>query len=219
MARLDDIDPSLGVERPRVDVAATGPKTIETAARLADGISFSVGADIGRLTNAIRSRAGRLQGGRQGPGNAGVRLLRPGGANRRVRRQRAGGDTRAGCDSRAVLGLRGEADRGRSRRTSTIEYRNAVTVMEDIYHAERGGVTRTPGGEPGEIDFYPREAGADDLIDQFGIAGPAEYCAARLREIMALGVARIYIGTRAVGVDLAERNADRIGREVLPLLR
>ena len=89
--------------------------------------------------------------------------------------------------------------------------------MEDVYHAERGGVARTPGGAPGEIDFYPLEAGADDLIDQFGIAGPAEYCASAC-EIAALGIARIYIGTRAVGVDLAERNADRIGREVLPLL-
>ena len=50
------------------------------------------------------------------------------------------------------------------------------------------------------------------------LAGNAEYCAERLREIAALGIARIYIGTRAVGVDLAEQNADRIGREVLPLL-
>ena len=56
--------------------------------------------------------------------------------------------------------------------------------MEDIYHAERGGVSRTPGGEPGEIDFYPLEAGADDLIDQFAIAGTAKHCAARLREII-----------------------------------
>ena len=34
-----------------------------------------------------------------------------------------------------------------------------------------------------------------------------------------LGIRRVYVGTRAVGVDLAERNAARIGREVLPLLR
>ena len=30
---------------------------------------------------------------------------------------------------------------------------------------------------------------------------------------------RVYIGARAVGVDLDERNAERIGREVLPLVR
>ena len=58
-----------------------------------------------------------------------------------------------------------------------------------------------------------------ELIDRFAIAGPAEYCAERLRQIADLDIARIYIGTRAVGVDLAERNAERIGREVLPLVR
>ena len=40
--------------------------------------------------------------------------------DRRVRRQRAGGDPRARRDTRALLGLRGEADRGRRRRSSTI---------------------------------------------------------------------------------------------------
>jgi hypothetical protein len=91
--------------------------------------------------------------------------------------------------------------------------------MEAVYRDAHGGVARIAGGVPGEIDFYPREAGADELIDQFAIAGPADYCAARLQEIVDLGISRIYIGTRAVGVDLAERNAIRIGREVLPLVR
>jgi hypothetical protein len=91
--------------------------------------------------------------------------------------------------------------------------------MEDVYRAERGGVERRPGGAPGEIEFYPREAGADELIDRFAIAGPAERCAQRLQEIVELGIRRVYIGTRAVGVDLAETNAARIGRDVLPLVR
>ena len=218
MARLDDIDPSLGIERPRVDVAATGPKTIETAARLADGISFSVGADIGRLTNAIRSAQDVCVASGRDPETLDFGCFvqvaltdeSDDSAREAIRGLVVTHARFSGFEAKPT-GDVGDAEHDR--------YRNAVTVMEDIYHAERGGVTRTPGGEPGEINFYPREAGADDLIDQFGIAGPPEYCAARLREIMALGVARIYIGTRAVGVDLAERNADRIGREVLPLLR
>jgi len=56
-------------------------------------------------------------------------------------------------------------------------------------------------------------------VDQFAIAGSAEYCAERLQQIVDLGISRIYIGTRAVGVDLAEQNTERIGREVLPLVR
>ena len=33
---------------------ATGPRTLEVAARWADGVSFSVGADVERLRNSIR---------------------------------------------------------------------------------------------------------------------------------------------------------------------
>jgi len=218
MARLDDIDPSLQLERPRVDVAATGPKTIEAAARWADGISFSVGADLGRLEDSLRSARAVCEGAGKDPDGLELGCFV----------QVAVTDDDDATAREAIRGLvvtharfsgfeakpTGAVDDERHER-----YRHAVTVMADVYHAERGGATRTEGGLPGEIDFYPLEAGADELIDQFAIAGPPEYCAVRLQEIVALGFARIYIGTRAVGVDLAERNARRIGRDVLPLLR
>src|SRR5207237_8697699 len=41
MSRLDDIDPSLALPKPPVDVAATGPRTVEVAVKTADGVSFS----------------------------------------------------------------------------------------------------------------------------------------------------------------------------------
>ena len=53
MARLAEIDPSLDVPKPPLDIAATGPRTLEVAARTADGINVSVGADVGRLRNSI----------------------------------------------------------------------------------------------------------------------------------------------------------------------
>src|SRR6478672_12444150 len=53
MARLDDIDPSIGIAKPLIDVAATGPRTIEVAVKTADGVSFSVGADVERLRQSI----------------------------------------------------------------------------------------------------------------------------------------------------------------------
>jgi 5,10-methylenetetrahydromethanopterin reductase len=59
----------------------------------------------------------------------------------------------------------------------------------------------------------------DSFIDRFAIVGTAEHCAARLQAIIDLGITRIYVGTRAVGIDLEEQNTLRIGREVLPLLR
>jgi 5,10-methylenetetrahydromethanopterin reductase len=53
MGRLYDIDPSLGMTKPPVDVAATGPRTVEVAVKTADGVSFSVGADVERLRRNV----------------------------------------------------------------------------------------------------------------------------------------------------------------------
>ena len=218
MTRQDDIDPSIALAKPPVDVAATGPKTLELAARSADGVSFSVGAGLDRLRNSINLAHGACRA-----------------AGRDV------ADLELGCYVQVAL-TDGADDSAREAIRGLVvtharfsgfeakpsddvvaqehaQYRTAVETMEAVYRDPRGGVARVEGGAPGEIDFYPREAGADELIDQFAIAGPAEYCAQRLREIADLGIARIYIGTRAVGVDLAERNAERIGREVLPLVR
>jgi hypothetical protein len=88
-------------------------------------------------------------------------------------------------------------------------------VMETVLTAPRGGATRTPGGRRGELAFYPADALDDEIVERFGIIGPAEECATRLQEIAALGLTTVYIGTRSVGVDLAEETTLRIGREVL----
>jgi 5,10-methylenetetrahydromethanopterin reductase len=217
MSRLDDIDPSISLPKPPVDVAATGPRTVEVAVKTADGVSFSVGADVERLRNSVelvRDACRAL--------DRDLESLRLGCY---VQVAVTNGDTSAREAIRGLVvtharfsgfeakptGDVGETEHGR--------YRHAVETMEGVYRSSRGGVERTAGGAPGEIEFYPREAGADDLIDQFAIAGSPEYCAERLQEIVDLGIGRIFIGTRAVGVDLDELNSDRVGREVLPLLR
>jgi 5,10-methylenetetrahydromethanopterin reductase len=218
MSRLDDIDPSLDVAKPPVNIAATGPRTIELAVKHADGVSFSVGADPERLRHSseLAHKACRAAGRDFDELMLGCYVqvaVADDGDTRGREAIRGLVVTHArfsGFEAKAAADVR-EADHG--------QYRQAVETMEAVYRDARGGVARTAGGAPGEIDFYPREAGADELIDQFAIAGPAEYCAERLQEIVELGFTRVYIGTRAVGVDLEEVNADRVGREVLPLLR
>jgi 5,10-methylenetetrahydromethanopterin reductase len=218
MARLDDIDPSIGIPKPPVDVAATGPRTIETAVRTTEGVSFSVGADVERLRNSIElvreacrscdrdfdtvSLGCYLQVAVTDDGDTSAREAIRGLVVTHARF--------SGFEAKPAADV---ADAEHDR------YQHAVETMEAVYRSSRGGVERTPGGAPGEIDFYPREAGADELIDQFAVAGSAGYCAERLREIADLGISRILIGTRAVGIDLDEANSDRVGREVLPLLR
>ena len=218
LARLDAIDPALDVPRPRVDVAATGPRTLAIAARQADGVDFSVGADVERLRQSIDlvhaacSATGRDVASLELGCYVQVAVTDNAdpGPREAIRGLVVTHARFSGFEARSSTDV-GDADHER--------YRHAVKVMEDVYRTDHGGVARRPGGAPGEIEFYPREAGADELIDRFAIAGPAKYCADRLREIVDLGIDRVYIGTRAVGVDLHERNASRIGREVLPLLR
>ena len=220
MARLGTIDPSLDVPKPPVNVAATGPRMITLAARLADGVSFALGADLERLRQCrdLVLEACRADG--RDPDDADARLLRPGRRLRRARRTRAPRrDPRARDDPLALLGLRGQA---RSRRSpATTSARSSVAARDGGRAAlERAAaLPAPPGGAPGELDFYPREAVDDEFIDRFGIVGSAEHCAERLQQILDVGITRIYIGTRGVGIDLEERNTRRIGREVLPLLQ
>jgi 5,10-methylenetetrahydromethanopterin reductase len=219
MSRLDDIDPSLDTAKPPVNVAATGPRMIGVAARWADGISFAVGADLERLRECID-------------------LAREacGSAARDIDALTLGCYVQiAVCDNgdrararEAVRGLimthsRFSGYEGTALpQVSHVDHspiRSSVKAMDAVLRSSRGGVMRTAGGSRGELDFYPRDAVDDEFIDRFGIVGPAEYCAERLQQIVDLGINRIYIGTRGVGVDLDEANADRVGREVLPLLR
>ena len=218
MARLMEIDPSLDVPKPPLDIAVTGPRTLEVAAKTADGINFSVGADVERLRNSIElARSACAAAGR------------------------AFDELELGCfvqvavidehDTSGREAIRGVAltharfsgfePRPASEDVTEAEhreYRHALETMEGVYRSPRGGVVRKPGASPGELEFYPRDAASDELIDRFAIVGSGEYCAKRLQEIADLGFERILIGTHTAGVDLDERNTDRIAREVLPLV-
>ena len=218
MSRIDDFDPSLALPPPPLNIAATGPKTIEVAARWADGVSFSVGADLERLRSSIALAYEACERVGRDPATLAlgcyVQVAVDEGGDRGAREAIRGLVVTharfSGFEAKPIEGVESD-DHER--------YRNAVETMEAVYRDTRGGVERPEGSRPGEFEFYPQTAGADELIDAFAIAGPAQYCAERLAEIAALGFGRVYIGTRAVGVDLDEENTERIGREVLALLR
>jgi 5,10-methylenetetrahydromethanopterin reductase len=219
MARLAAVDPSLDVARPPIDVAGTGPRTLDVAVRRGDGVVISVGADVERLRNSVRrveeaaAAAGRdlaeieigcyVQMAVIGPGDESGRDAIRGITLTHARF--------SGFEPRATSEDVGEAEHR--------EYRHAVETMDTVLQSARGGIVRRAGAQPGELDFYPREAASDELIDRFAIVGPAEICAQRLQEIVDLGFRRVMIGTHTVGVDTQERNTDRIANEVLPAIR
>jgi len=200
MSRLADIDPSLAVAKPDVSVAATGPRMIEVAARWADGIDFSVGADLDRLRRSIALAHEACERAGRDPATLSLGCY--------LQIAATDGDSDA---AEAVRGLIITHARFSGNFSS-----RAAAVMERVLTAPRGGVART--GRPGELDFYPKEALEDEAVRRFGIIGPADECAERLQEIVDLGLSNVYIGTRSVGVDLDEENTLHIGREVLSRL-
>jgi 5,10-methylenetetrahydromethanopterin reductase len=217
MGRLGTIDPSLDVTKPPVNVAATGPRMIALSARLADGVSFAFGADVERLRGAIElvretCRADGRDPGRVTLGCYVQMAVCDGEADRERAREAIRGlimthSRFSGFEGAALPEVAANDQRPISQ---------SLHAMETVLRSSQGGVQRTAGGVPGELDFYPRDAVDAAFIDRFGIVGSPEECAERLEQILDLGVTRIYIGTRAVGVDLEERNTARIGAEVLP---
>jgi 5,10-methylenetetrahydromethanopterin reductase len=190
------------------------------AARYADGVSFAVGADLERLAQCRDLVLDTCQADGRDPGEvmlgAYVQLaVCDGEADRARARDVIRGlvmthSRFSGFEGTALPEVSGDDHRPIQR---------SLDAMEGVLRSSAGGTARTAGGAPGELEFYPREAVDEAFIDRFGIVGSAEHCAERLQQIIDAGIARVYIGTRGVGVDLEESNTRRIGREVLALLR
>ncbi len=220
MARLGTIDPSLDVPKPPVNVAATGPRLITIAARCADGVSLSVGADLERLAQCRDLVLDTCRAHGRDPREVTLGCyVQVAVCDREADRARARDVIRglvmthsrfSGFEGAALPEVAGDDRRPIQR---------SLHAMEGVLGSSAGGTARTAGGAPGELEFYPRDALDGAFIDRFGIVGSVEQCAERLQAIVDLGVARVYIGTRGVGIDLEESNTRRVGREVLPLLR
>ncbi|MHB8335055.1 MAG: LLM class flavin-dependent oxidoreductase [Acidimicrobiales bacterium] len=200
MSLLDEIDPSLRRPRPLVDVAVTGPRTLEIAARHADGLNFSVGANLEVLSSAARS-------GRAAWASAG----------------RDPSTLTMGCFVQVAVTAPGD-DRARRAIEGLVMTHSHFSIPRETPLTARplsgARPTEAPDAkDPGEFEFYTHDAGIEERIDTFAIAGEAAHCAQRLGEIVEIGFERIYIGTRSVGIDAEEDNTSRIGRDVLAGLR
>jgi 5,10-methylenetetrahydromethanopterin reductase len=214
LAQLAIIDDAYERPKPRLDVAATGERMITVAARTADGLAFAVGADPDRLAGLIaRARDERAKAG-----------LTPQPLGCFVQAAVIDADDSTGRDAIRGLvmtharfsGYRGEA-MAVVPRPDHDPIRRSVDAMDTTLRT--GYRTLERGMGRNQVDFYPAGVVDDAFVDRFAIVGTAAECARRLRQIVDLGIERIYIGTRGVGADPDERNTVRIGREVLPLVR
>lgn len=218
MSRMPVLDSSYGMPRPRIDVAATGPRMIAMAATIADGVSFAVGADVERLRRSIdaarqaRRDAGLDPDGLQLGAYVQMAVTRPGdvSAQDAVRGLVMTHSRFSGFEGKALA----DVEAGDHARIS-----RAVDAMEKTLRTGHRTIEQARGERANEVNFYPAGAVDDEFLQRFGIIGPAETCAERLAAIVATGIHRVYIGTRAVGIDPDETNSLRIGQEVLPVVR
>lgn len=188
-----------------VSVAATGPKVIEIAAQLAERVTFSLGARADRLEWAVQhARAARKAAG-----------LDPASLS-------------CGAYVNAVahpdLDTARELVRGRLgvyARFSTMH----SNAMDTLAEEDRDVVERLAANYDmkAHATAGARHAAAldDEFVDRFGIVGPSDHVAARLRELEALGLDHVVIVGHGRDVDpkTLEESSHRMGQEVFPLVR
>jgi 5,10-methylenetetrahydromethanopterin reductase len=186
---------------------ATGPLVIGAAARVADRVTFSVGADPARLRWAMDTLgAARAEAGLPPPGRPpgvfiSIVVHEDRAIARRLMSGAVGSLARFSVMHGTVMGPASDAQR------RSLE---AVHSSYDMNSHFRDGSPQS-------------QALTDEVIDSFGIAGPPSYCIDRLTEMAELGVARVLVapGAAAEGETREELRAARrrLVSEVLPALR
>lgn len=180
-------------------VAATGPRVIALAARVAERITFSVGADLARLRQSIDlARAHQ-----QHPLSLGAYINAVAHPDiavaRELVRPRLGVYARfSTMDQRVLSSLSSEDQEVAQQLASTYDMRG---------HAASGArheATLT-----------------DEFVDRFGVVGPSFLVADRFRQLVDLGLDHFVIvgHGRDVAAEVLAQSSRRFAQEVIPLVR
>ncbi|HXJ36238.1 MAG TPA: LLM class flavin-dependent oxidoreductase [Candidatus Eisenbacteria bacterium] len=196
--------PEVRAPKVPVEVAATGRRVIELAARHADRICFAVGADPEHLGAALEHARTAARNAGRDPG-----ALRYGAFVNCV----VSDDVAKARD--AVRGAVATFARFSSMRGSDPDrlpppLRRAVLYIRDHYDMRdhtRTGVAHTAG-----ID--------DDFVDWFAIAGPSDVAIRRLRQLAALGLDFVHVipGSTGMPREIAMASVAQLARDVVPAL-
>ena len=194
-----------GLAKVPMAVAATGPKVIALASEVAERVTFSVGARPERLRWAIEAaRQARRSAGLDPDGlslGAYVNAV----AHPDLERARE-----------LVRGRLGVYARFASMHANALDTLSGEdrAVTESLARRYDMNAHATSGASHAS-------ALDDDFVDRFGVVGPSETVARRLRELLELGLDHLIVVGHGRDVDpatLAE-SSQRFGREVIPLLK
>lgn len=188
-----------GARKVPVVVAATGPKVISAAAKLAEMIDFTVGAEPARLDWAI-AHARQAAGSREVSLGAFLDIgvsEDPDTARNLIR------------GSTAILarfGVESDSTEGLSDQT-----REGIEKLAAEYEEAGHGKSKSAAAQ----------GLSDDFIDRFGVCGTPDQVTARLKELAALGLDRIVMVPGSLDADpdaVAESNR-LFAEQVLPGLK
>ena len=188
-----------------LDVAASGPKVIAFAARIAERITFAVGADPDRVAWAVDlARKAAADAGRTDGGPA------------------LGAYVNVGCHP--------NPDVGRDLIRATVAAFAHFSAMPGSTGAGLAEDDRAIVADVGrrydsrqhlQYTATHSEALPPDFVDRFAIVGPPERCVERISELAALGLGRFVITWASFGADReqARLSSRLVVDEILPALR
>jgi 5,10-methylenetetrahydromethanopterin reductase len=189
-----------------VDVAGTGPRVTRMAARLADGITFAVGADPDRLRKKVVDVEGHL---------------------RDVGRTRDDFTISAylNCAVSEDLTIARDIVRGTTSVVARFSGMHGGKAAADMTEEDRGVVVNLAR----EYDMMAHASSAasharnlpDGFLDRFAVVGNSEVVEKRLRELVDTGIDRVVLvwGSRDADMKAVENSVSALSTEVLPAIR
>jgi 5,10-methylenetetrahydromethanopterin reductase len=193
------------VSRVPVEVAATGRRVIEVAARRADRICLAVGADVAHVADVLAHArtAAQAAGRAAGAVRYGAFVNVVVDDDLRVARDAVRGSAASFARFSAFAGS--DLERLPAPLASAARY---LRLHYDMRDHTRTGVPHTAGI-------------GDDFVDWFAIAGPADVARERLRRLAELGLDFCHVipGSAGMPREVAASSVQRLATEVLPALR
>jgi len=186
-----------------VDVAATGPRVISIGARLAERITFAMGADASRISKGMEdARAAREFAG-----------LDPDEIS-------FGAYVNIACndDIKVARGIiKGSTGTFAHFTGMSNKNLNGLTDARIYQHiGENYDMANHASGAAGHMSAVP-----DEFISRFAITGSTDYCVERLGELAELNLDRLVLltGSRDANPELVAASVNRLSTEVIPQLR
>ncbi len=195
-----------GMPKVPLDVAATGPKVIAMAARIAEQVTFSVGASTGRMGWALDlARKARTDAGLAQEGVS------------------YGAQVVVAChtDDEAAMAMATQSCAPLAR--FQVIQGSAAGPMDAVdaanFDAVRKGYDMNKHGGIAEAKLKLGSALTPDFVRRFAIVGPPDHCTQRLLDLIACGITRFVVVGPGFYPESWGEARQLFAREVMPALR